>query len=253
MNLKSLSPSLVAVKRIASSVPRSNFAENELDNTAKQILEIGGLINPIVVCRTSSDAYSYEVVDGHFEYYAAARAKEIDPIRGETIGAFIIEPENEKALLAQVQVLRKQRISTNTGVSEVNQETKISPGFEQRLTNLESRQTNIESRSENRLNELRSEYLSEIKALKSRMEEIETRIKPVQTPLLDSLNNMELPKLISELSKISGVNSTVIANFKKERSKQPFEPFTSFEDVVKRVDKLGGTTMIKIIDGWQKQ
>ncbi|MEO6863043.1 MAG: ParB N-terminal domain-containing protein [Microcoleus sp.] len=91
--MKKLFPSLVAVKKIVSAVPRSNFSEPDLDKLARLILESGGLIYPIVVRRTSIG--SYEIVDGNFEYYAAARAREIEPEKGETIGAFILEPENE--------------------------------------------------------------------------------------------------------------------------------------------------------------
>ncbi|MCZ0904856.1 ParB N-terminal domain-containing protein, partial [Microcoleus sp. HI-ES] len=76
--MKKLFPSLVAVKRITSAVPRSNFAEPDLEKLARLILESGGLINPIIVRRNGMDAY--EIVDGDFEYYAAVRAKEIESL-----------------------------------------------------------------------------------------------------------------------------------------------------------------------------
>jgi ParB family chromosome partitioning protein len=101
-----LSTSLVAVKKINSTVDRSKFSDDELERTAKLILEAEGIINPLILRRTSLE--SYEVVDGDFEYYAAAKAREKDPRKGEMIGAFIIEPENEEVLKEQVEVLRKQ-------------------------------------------------------------------------------------------------------------------------------------------------
>jgi ParB family chromosome partitioning protein len=58
-----------------------------------------------VVRRTSLK--SYELVDGVFEYYAAARAREINPFQGEMITAFIIEPENDEFLTKQVDLFRK--------------------------------------------------------------------------------------------------------------------------------------------------
>ncbi|MGL4501063.1 MAG: ParB N-terminal domain-containing protein, partial [Planktothrix sp.] len=81
--MKKLLPSLVAVKKITSSVPRESFSELELEQVAKLSLEASGLINPMVLRRTSMQ--SYEVVDGHFEYYAAVKAKELEPMKGEMV------------------------------------------------------------------------------------------------------------------------------------------------------------------------
>ena len=99
-----LSTSLIAVKKINSPVDRSTFSENDLNSAAASILKAEGLINPLVVKRLSLDAY--EVVNGHLEYYAAVKAREIDPLKGETIGAFIIDSDNEAALKEQVEILR---------------------------------------------------------------------------------------------------------------------------------------------------
>ncbi|MCT7981797.1 Rho termination factor N-terminal domain-containing protein [Laspinema sp. A4] len=103
--MKKLLPSLVAVKKITSSVPRESFSELKLEQLGKLSLEASGLINPIVLRRTSMQ--SYEVVDGHFEYYAAVKAKELEPMKGEMIPAFLLEPENEEVLLEQVKLLRQ--------------------------------------------------------------------------------------------------------------------------------------------------
>ncbi len=114
-----LSTSLVAVKKINSTVDRSKFSDDELERTAKLILEAEGIINPLILRRTSLE--SYEVVDGHFEYYAGAKAREKDPRKGEMIGAFIIEPENEEVLKEQVEVLRKQAsIENDTKLRQEN-------------------------------------------------------------------------------------------------------------------------------------
>ncbi|MBF2019747.1 MAG: helix-hairpin-helix domain-containing protein [Hydrococcus sp. C42_A2020_068] len=100
-----LPTSLVAVKKISSSVARSSFPAEKIEKAAHLILNVEGTINPIILRRTSLE--SFEVVDGHFEYYAAVRAREISPLKGEMIQAIILESENEKALLDQVDLLRK--------------------------------------------------------------------------------------------------------------------------------------------------
>ena len=99
-----LSPEFVLVKEITSNVPRSQFSESDLEQAAGLILKAEGTIKPLVVRTIGWE--SYEVVDGHFEYYAAVRAKEINPRDGERIGAFIIEGDKAKVLEEQVEIFR---------------------------------------------------------------------------------------------------------------------------------------------------
>jgi hypothetical protein len=108
MPFKKLMPLLVAVKRITSDVPASNFDRSELEEAAKQCLELGGFYAPPVVMR---DGDSYKVVSGHFQYHAAAIAREMNPKAGETIPAFVIEVvesiESEEAEAVNCQLPAK--------------------------------------------------------------------------------------------------------------------------------------------------
>lgn len=65
---------MVDVESITSNVPRSNFLKSDLDLIADMILESRGILKPLVLKKTGFE--KYEVVDGHFEYYAAVRARE---------------------------------------------------------------------------------------------------------------------------------------------------------------------------------
>lgn len=202
--MKKLFPSLVAVKRITSAAPRSNFAEPDLEKLARLILESGGLINPIIVRRNGMDAY--EIVDGDFEYYAAVRAKEIEPLKGETIGAFILEEENEELLLDQLKILRKTAITENlvenpeTGFLYENTSSQPADSIKnpvslvevlnfsenetpQESFSLEQRLTNIEAQFASQINELKAEYAREQKVLAQSIQELENRILQ-QVPLL---------------------------------------------------------------------
>jgi len=126
---------LVAVRKINSNISRSNFSTDDIENIAKSIIEVEGTINPIILKRTSSE--SYEVVDGHLEYYAAVRAREISPLKGEMIQAIILEPENEEALLRQVDLLRIQSSTTNGPDSQsIARDTKHQD-LDSRFANLE--------------------------------------------------------------------------------------------------------------------
>ena len=100
-----LSPEFILVKEINSNVPHSNFNDSDIQELAELILETEGLIRPITVRPSGID--SYEVIDGHLEYWAAVRAKEINPRDGEIIGAFVIEGKKAEAIEKQVKLLNK--------------------------------------------------------------------------------------------------------------------------------------------------
>jgi len=87
---KKLMPALVPVRRMISNVPEAYFDRSELEVAAAQSLAVGGFFDPPVVRR---DGENYQVISGHFEFHAAAIAREIDPQAGETIPAFIVETE----------------------------------------------------------------------------------------------------------------------------------------------------------------
>lgn len=209
--MQKLSPSLVAVKKITSTVPRANFADRDLEKVAQLILELGGLINPIILRRNGMDAY--EIVDGDFEYYAAAKAREIDPKKGETIGAFILEPENEQLLLEQVQALRRCTItedlveSPETGFFDENTSSQPADSIKNPVSlvessSLEQRLTNIESQFVSQINELKAEYAREQKVLAQSIQEIENRILAqvslfVEAGLANKINQLK-PELLPE-------------------------------------------------------
>ena len=100
-----LAPEFILVKEITSNVDSSNFNESDIQELAELILEAEGLIRPITVRPTGID--SYEVIDGHLEYWAAVRAKEINPRDGERIGAFVVEGKKAEAIEKQVKLLNK--------------------------------------------------------------------------------------------------------------------------------------------------
>jgi ParB family chromosome partitioning protein len=286
--MQKLSPSLVAVKKITSKVPRDNFADRDLEKVAQLILELGGLINPIILRRNGMEAY--EIVDGDFEYYAAAKAREINPMKGETIGAFILEPENEELLLEQVQALRKCTITEDvvekpeTGflyentssqpadsiknpVSVVEVDPPCDNETPQSSSTLEQRLINIEAQLENKIKELKSEYAQSIQELENRILQqvnqlieggLANSIDDVKTPsppvisesmsLLEALNTLDKIQLSTTL-KDAGLKLPVIQIILKERD---VRPFLSFANVVERVKGLTDKTMIKIIDKWHK-
>lgn len=100
---KKLNLSLVAVKRINSDIPASNFDPFELEILGELSLSIGGFIIPPVLVRDSS---GYKVISGHLQYHAAVLARRLNPRAGETIPAIVLEAENQSAVMAQLRLLK---------------------------------------------------------------------------------------------------------------------------------------------------
>lgn len=104
--MKNFFPSLIAVKRVTSNVPATEFNRADLETAARTSLELGGFIQPLVVRRTGTELeLTYEVISGHFQYHAACIARDIDYLAGETVGAYIVERETEAAILQQLAVI----------------------------------------------------------------------------------------------------------------------------------------------------
>ncbi|MGG6268220.1 ParB N-terminal domain-containing protein [Leptolyngbya sp. AN03gr2] len=144
----SLHPSLLPVKKIKSNQARSTFSPDAIEQAAKAILDAEGTINPLVVRQLSFQ--EFEVIDGHLEYYAAVRAKELDLVKGEMIDAIVVPPEKESAILEQVRLLRAEK------------EAKVMPSplaVASDLTMLEQRLSNLEKQIENQLSELNRRLL----------------------------------------------------------------------------------------------
>jgi hypothetical protein len=223
-----LSTSLVAVKKITSLKPRSNFADHELEEAANLILESEGVINPIVVRRTSLQ--SYEIVDGDFEYYAAARAREIDPRKGEMIGVFIIEDENEEVLTKQVQLFRKAK-GNDSG--EVNFTAK---DLEKFLNNLESRFDKITKQLlEESITKLNLE--NENKELKRKLAD---KVRPLE--VFKKFDADKITKTLLNAGFTSKKANQVALAVVDERKKKQFK---SLNDVIERVKILYGKKIQK--------
>jgi hypothetical protein len=100
---KKLMSSLVAIKRITSDIPASNFDQFELEVLGELSLSIGGFVVPPVLVR---DSGGYRVVSGHLQFHAAVLAKQLNPRAGETIPAIVLESENQTTASAMLKMLK---------------------------------------------------------------------------------------------------------------------------------------------------
>lgn len=233
-----LSASLIEVRTLSSDQPRSNFNEQQIEEAAKLIVAAEGIINPIIVSRTGIN--SFQVIDGHFEYHAAARARELNLEIGEAIAAYIIDDQNQ-AIINQVALFRQSQQSETT--ESINTKNIDTSNY---TSNLETRLTNIESRIENRLNELKSEYTQESKSLKQEIDSLKNRL-PEKIEPLATFNKASLIELSSKLRPILGSGT------KNEKIAQQIvnkRPFKSLNEVLEKTNGLGDKTMLRIVDSW---
>ena len=208
----------VDITDINPSVARETFSETELENLANLIIEMGGLIRPAILKKADNKKVDerYNIISGDLEYYASVIAnKKVPDI--EMINAFVVEVEAENIALQQMQLLSSDKIIDNP---------------------LELRMSNLEKRLETQLQAIREEYQKEIKRLEEKI------IPPPPPPpppspksILELLNTCDYNQL-----KKAGINKTVTGNFLKEK------PFVSLDDIIDRVDKMGASTLIKLMD-----
>jgi len=229
---------LVDVKNITSPIPRSNFTEGDLENLADMILESGGIIRPLILKATGLETYT--VVDGHFEYYAAVRAREKDPRKGEMVNALVVSPKSENIVAKQAEVFRGFESS----------EKQVKPPSD--ITNLELRLTRVELRFEKQINEFREEQAQERQRLEKKLKETESHI-PKQIEPLEALNTLSKDDLAIKLqrSRVRGAEKVAKA-IEEARRKKKKKEFEDYRDVVKSVEGLGEKTMVTIIDEWSK-
>lgn len=247
-----LSTSLVSVKRISSKTPRSKFSNEELEKSAQAIVEAEGIISPLILQQTGINIY--EVIAGDFEYHAAARAREIDPRKAEMVEAYILNEENEKAILEQVGLLRKSKTISSDAKIEGSTESSYSDRID-----------NLEARSESRFKEIRQEIKQ---GQKEQQKYIEEKFAEFADKMPKSINALEtfnkasateLAKRLVNAGFSQGKAKTFVDNAMKEREKNG--EFKSLNDVVDRVRVphgkrtqrgVSGERMLDIVDSWSE-
>ncbi|MCF2149588.1 chromosome partitioning protein ParB [Desmonostoc muscorum LEGE 12446] len=230
---------MVDVESVTSNVPRSNFQEADLEILADLILQSGGILKPLVLKKTGFE--QYEVVDGHFEYYSAVRAREKNLTEGDMVSALIISSENEDVALRQIASLKAIGYSDKP----------VTPQLE--TTKLEPRLANLELRLEKQFNEFKSEILQERQTTDSKLKQLENLIpqNSEQSNPLSLLNSLDKDELSRKLqrSRIRGAEKLAKDIFDARR-KKPKQEFEDYRDVVKSVKNLGDKTILTIIDEW---
>ncbi|MCA2658896.1 MAG: chromosome partitioning protein ParB [Microcystis sp. M049S2] len=217
----------VDITDINPSVPRETFSETELENLANLIIEMGGLIRPVILKKADNKKVDerYNIISGDLEYYASVIANQKVPDI-EMINAFVVDKEAENIALQQIQLL-----SPSPGLITTPEKTD---------NPLELRMNNLEKRLETHLQAIREEYQKEIKRLEEKII-ISPPPSPPSKSILELLNTCDANQL-----KKGGIPPASVNDFLKKRSEKPFN---SLEDVLNRqVSGVKEKRLIKLVD-----
>jgi hypothetical protein len=118
------------------SITNAQFPISQIERLANLFLKAGDTISPILLRKISPIAF--EVLEGHFEYYAALKAQEIND-QFTAIRAYVVPPELESTILEQYNFLRSPSTSAPQAQPDLAQnlaqmETAIANRLEQKLS-----------------------------------------------------------------------------------------------------------------------
>lgn len=94
----------VDIANINPSVLEDTFSQTKLNNLANLIIEMGGLIRPVILKKVDNKKLGeqYDIISGNLEYYASVVASQKSP-NIEMINAFVVDKESESIALQQIQ------------------------------------------------------------------------------------------------------------------------------------------------------
>jgi hypothetical protein len=97
----------IPVSAITCLTPRSEFPDEAIQSLAESIVATDGLLRPLIVVSLGylDMREIFQVIDNSLEYWAAVRAKELNP-RLEEVNAFLIAPSILEAAAAQLECLQ---------------------------------------------------------------------------------------------------------------------------------------------------
>ncbi|MBV5260473.1 hypothetical protein FLX56_18845 [Synechococcus moorigangaii CMS01] len=238
---------LLDITSLASQKPRSLFLKEDIDQLADTFLKIGGNTHLILVERAGLD--EFEVVEGHLEYYAAVRAREIDDAF-ERINGVILDENNRQLIQAQSSFDHSIHFFQNEKDNHSSQDQVLIANLEKNLAAHFQDQIKFEiSRLEKNLSQSLEQKFDGIKILVPRDEDH-----------LDTFNFADFKVLVDKLASagFTGKRGEKIATaIAKERKKSLFTSFSEITDRVRLANKnnhkaITETSMLKILDAWNK-
>lgn len=179
---------MVDVKDIQVSTKDHNFSPTVIENLADVMLASGGLIKPVILKQVGLQ--SYQLIDGHLEYYAALQAKAKDPRKGEMVNAFVISPDQEDLVRQQVTVL--QSAHSISDHAPINSVTMTSPPSNNLPDNnlLVTDYTHLQSQLDDKLDAKLNNYSQVIQnQLRQNQQDLQLALQKMQSAWEATLNH----------------------------------------------------------------
>lgn len=222
----------IDVKEIECNSNRSSFNSEDIENLADLILDSNGILQPLILKQTGVEKYS--IIDGYLEYFAAVRAREKDPEKGEMVHAFLIDAKDEASVYEQIKILRGPSQTLLT------------------LTDSGNLDNNWISSFETRLSEMREVFFQTKRDHEYRFTKIEREANDSdQLDLLELINTLDKTELLAELSRYGLAKSKIELIFDSRQIRNG-EKFESYQDVVNSTKNFGPSGMLNLIDSWNR-
>lgn len=231
---------MVDVKSITSKTPRSTFDVKEVERLAKSILAAGGLLSPILLQQTGIDAY--EVLSGDLEFYAAARAKEISPREAEMVNAFVTTEQSKEEAIEQFQILHKTSESASASNSSKVSHKRINTVGNEQLASLETRIDEL-------VRDFKQTRQQDVQVIEKAISRLQSQM-PSKVDALDIFNHSSTLELMQEMARIGIKGKTADKLINGIEKARETSTFTSFKDVIQKIDGLADRRMLSILDGW---
>ena len=241
---------LVDIRAIHSEVPRSNFPEDDIETLADLIIKAEGLARPLIL--KQDDIESFSVLNGHFEYHAASRAKEKNIEVAEMVNAFIIpiKSNGTEAIVAQQMKILGDR-SQQAPVPVVSSAL-IKTSHSKSPESL----TNLINSFETRFRNLQEEMWRDRQSNDHRLKTLEKTIVNPQDPLY-LLNTLDEKALGIRLARAKMPKPEKMAKaLCTVRQNQEGERFESYLDLLAAIKGkkvgLGEKRLLVLIDAWSR-
>lgn len=241
----------VNVDAIESDAAVGEYMPDDIEKAARLILEHGLAIPLILVgenIRTPKERY--KVLHGHLAYYAALKAQELDPRRGETVRASVISSDIKEDVEAQIDLLAEKQ-AADTLPQPFDQ---IRTYLSQELGQLRRQVGDVTSlRVEN------EQLKDKLKNLEASLQRSNARLELAHTSLLRALNNpeqyeTELAAALRLRQKLAGQGEeTLFRIIDDARKSLPDERFESLKQLQDTVTGLGPSRILQLSENWERE
>lgn len=229
--------SSVDLEGITSPVPRSQFDENELEYLANLFLKSGDTVSPILLHEKSP--ISFEVLEGHREYYAALKAQEIDS-RFESIRAYVVPSDRQDSILEQYRFFHDSDNVNGKSIDSNSTEHKIPIAdiqriIEDKINPLKSSLRDISTK----IDQL-TKYLETIKPVYPKPDKSSVKnVKEREQEFINELNICDISRIVDKFSQVSYTSKIAESYAKEISNSRKIKPYESIKDIKSRKNAKG--------------